>query len=111
MPVPMVCATCEPKIRKATKLKKAAQDDRVLRAQHARRDDGGDRVRGVVQAVEEIEGERDHDERDQDRQGERDGVHVNQNLRYRSHHTFSSMMPWISLATSSKRSTTFSRWS
>ena len=25
MPVPMVCATCEPKIRKATKLKNAAQ--------------------------------------------------------------------------------------
>src|SRR5215470_6844377 len=25
MPVPMVCATCEPKTRKATKLKKAAQ--------------------------------------------------------------------------------------
>jgi hypothetical protein len=48
--------------------------------------------------------DRDQDQRDQQRQRERDRVH-------RGNHTFSSMMPWISLPTSSKRSTTFSRWS
>jgi hypothetical protein len=49
--------------------------DRLLRPQHPRGDDGGDRVRRVVQAVEEVERQRDHDQRDQDRQGERDRVH------------------------------------
>ena len=44
--------------------------DGVARLQHARRHDGGDRVRGVVQAVEEVEGERHDDEDDEDRQAE-----------------------------------------
>ncbi len=58
------------------KLKKAAQSDRVLRPQHAGRDDGGDRVGGVVQAVQEVEQQRDADQADQERQAERDSVHV-----------------------------------
>ena len=47
-----------------------------LRAQHARRDDRGDRVRGVVQAVQEIEHQRDGDEADQEGETECSCVHV-----------------------------------
>ena len=45
-------------------------DDRVLRTQHAGRHDGGDRIRRVVQPVEEIEQQRDGDQSDQQRQRE-----------------------------------------
>jgi hypothetical protein len=48
----------------------------ALRAQHPRRHDSSDRVRRIVQAVEKVERQRDDHQRDQDRQGERDGVHV-----------------------------------
>ena len=48
------------------KLKNAAQITAMLRRQHARRDDGRDRVGGVMQPIEEIEDERDGDERDDD---------------------------------------------
>ena len=44
---------------------------RVARPEHARRHDGGDRVGGVVQAVEEIERQRDGDQADQQRKCER----------------------------------------
>ena len=71
--------------------------DCILRPQHARRNDGGDGIGGVVQAVQEIEEQCDGNEADKQRQGE-GGIHQ----------TFSITMPLISLATSSKRSTTFS---
>jgi hypothetical protein len=50
-----------------------------------------------VKAVQKIEEQRDRDQPDQQREGE-GGIHQ----------TFSITMPLISLATSSKRSTTFS---
>src|SRR4051812_7377196 len=69
----------------------------MLRAHHAGGYDGGDGVRRVMQAVEKVEDERHHDEPDQDRECERDGVHFNQKpgLSYATMvaHTFSSMMP------------------
>ena len=78
---------------------------RILRPQHAGRDDGRDRVGRVVQAVEEVEQQRDGDQADQNRKTKR-GVHCAA-LPY----TCSMTMLLISLATSSKRSATFSRWS
>jgi hypothetical protein len=45
---------------------------RPLGRQHARRDDGGDRIGGVVQAVQEVEAQGDDDQDDQDDEG---GVH------------------------------------
>ena len=45
----------------------------VLRPQHAGRDDGRDGIGGVVQAVQEIEQQRDGDERDEK---EGDAVHA-----------------------------------
>lgn len=71
--------------------------DRILRPQHPGGDDGGDGIGGVMQTVQEIEEQRDGDKADEQRQGKRD-----------IHQTFSITMPLISLATSSKRSTTFS---
>jgi hypothetical protein len=46
-----------------------------LRAQHARCDHGGDRVRRVVQAVQEVEQERDRNQADENREPERIGAH------------------------------------
>ena len=43
-------------------------EHRILRPQHARRDDGGDGIGGIVQAVEEIEEQRDGDQADQQRE-------------------------------------------
>ena len=65
MPVPMVCATCKPKNRKAMKLKNAAQTTCDIGRKHARGDDRRDRIGGIVQAVEEVEDERDRDQRGQ----------------------------------------------
>ena len=76
---------------------------RVLRPQHPGRDDGGDRIGGVVQSVEEVEQQRDGDQSDQERKTKR-GVHCAA-LPY----TCSITIELISLATSSKRSATFSR--
>ena len=39
-------------------------DHRLSRREHARRHDGRDRVRGVVEAVDVVEDERDADQRD-----------------------------------------------
>ena len=59
MSLPIVLATRVSSENAATKLKKAAHDDRDLRRQDARPDDGRDGVRRVVEAVDEVEGERD----------------------------------------------------
>ncbi len=67
MPVPMVWATCSPNTMKAMKLKNARPEHRELRPQHAGRDDGRDRIGGVVQAVQEVEQQRDGDQADEDR--------------------------------------------
>ena len=72
-------------------------EDSVLRPQDPCRNDGRDGVRRVVQTVEEIEEQRNGDQPVEQREGE-SGVHQ----------TFSITMPLISLATSSRLSTTFS---
>jgi hypothetical protein len=64
-----------PEDQESNKIEEGSPYHRVLRPQYASRDNGGDRVRGVMQAVEEIKGQRDHDQGDQNRQSERDGVH------------------------------------
>ena len=61
----IVAATLVPKIRNATKLKNAAHSDGQPGASTACGDHGGDGVGRVVEAVEEVEGERDRDDDDQ----------------------------------------------
>jgi hypothetical protein len=57
MPVPTVCAHA-PEDQERDEIEEGSPYHRVLRPQHAGRDDGRDRVRGIVQAVEEIEARR-----------------------------------------------------
>ena len=83
--------------QKGDEIEEGRPGDGILRPQHPGRDDRGDRVGRIMQAVEKIEEQRDTDQADQQRKGERG-----------FHQTFSMTMPLISLATSSKRSTTFS---
>ena len=66
--------------------------------QHPRRHHGGDRVGSVVKAVDEVEHQGDGDDEDDERQG----VH-------RPTYPIFSMMPSITLTTSSHRSVTSSR--
>ena len=81
----------------ATKLKNAAQQHRLVGLEHAGRDDGGDRVGRVVEAVHEVERERDQHERDHDAQTDLvGGTGV--------HQEFSRTMPSMTFATSSQRS-------
>ena len=49
----------QPEYRERDEVEERGPDDRGLRAQHARRDHRRDRVGGVVQAVQEIEQQRD----------------------------------------------------
>ena len=64
IPEPTVCATPVPKKNAAAKLKNAAQMHRLARRQDARRDDGRDRVRGVVEAVDVVEDQRNGNQRE-----------------------------------------------
>ena len=64
--------------------------DGRLRAQHARRYDGGDRIGRVMQAVEKVERQRDQNEPDQNRQGKSNCIHER---RLRGRQTFSRTMP------------------
>jgi hypothetical protein len=66
VPFPIVLATCRPKKRKATKLKKAGPRHRRARGEHARRHDRRDRVGRVVESVDEVERERETDDRARD---------------------------------------------
>ena len=68
MPEPMVLATAVPKMNAAAKLKNAAQMHGLAGRQHAGRDDGGDRVGRVVEAVDVVEDERDDDDEDDERE-------------------------------------------
>ena len=61
MPVPTVCATCGAEKQKGDEIEEGRPGDRVARPQNARRHDGGDGICRIVQAVEEIERERDDD--------------------------------------------------
>ena len=105
MPVPMVWATLQAEHQEGDEIEERRPEHRILRPQHAGRDDGRDRIGGVVQSVEEVEQQRDGDQSDQDGKTKR-GIH-GAALPY----TCSITMLLISLATSSKRSATFSRWS
>ena len=62
--LPMVLATLVWNTKKATKLKKAAQMTAIRGRQHPGRDHGGDRVGGVVEAVDEVEHQRQQDDGD-----------------------------------------------
>lgn len=77
--------------------------DGILRLQYAGRHDGRDRVRRVVQAIEKIKGQRDADQRDQQRE------EMGSMGRVRDQ-AWSMTRPLISFATSSNLSVTFSRW-
>ena len=70
MPVPMVCGDVQAEHQEGDEVEERRPDHGVLRPQHAGRDDGGDRVGGVVQAVEEVEQQRDGDQADQNRKTE-----------------------------------------
>ena len=93
----------EPEHQEGDEIEEGGPEHRILRAQHPRRHDRCDRIGGVVQPVEEVEQQRDRDQEDQNRKTE-GGIHV-MALPY----TCSITMELISLATSSKRSDTFSR--
>ncbi len=56
----------QPKEHEGDEIEKCRPEDRILRAQHARRYDGRDRIGGIVHAVEEVERKRDDDQSDQE---------------------------------------------
>ena len=56
----MVDATAVP-VRAPVRLKKAAMRDRLARCAHLGRHNGGDRIGGVVKAVDVLEGDRRQD--------------------------------------------------
>ena len=91
----MFPATLVSKTMNAMKLNTAAQTHRRARREHARRHDRGDRVRGVVEPVDEVE-------------GKRQGDHGDQRER---HQEYSSTTPSRMFATSSQRSVAASRLS
>ena len=62
----MVLATCGAEDEGGDEVEERRPDHRLLRREHARRDDGGDRVRGVVEAVQEVERQRDEDDEDEE---------------------------------------------
>jgi hypothetical protein len=94
IPVPMVAATCRTEHREGDEVEKRRPGHGITRRQHAGGNDGGDGIGRVMQAIEKVEDQGDGD------QG-----------RKKEHQTCSMTMPLMRLATSSKRSTTFSRWS
>ena len=87
----------QPKEQEGDEIEEGSPEDRILRPQDPRRYDRRNRIGSIMQAVEKIEQQGDANQADEKGKGER-GVHQ----------TFSITMPLISLATSSKRSTTFS---
>jgi len=60
-------AKCEEVSRE---IEEGREGDRAHGADQARSDDRCDRVCGIVQAIEEVEGERDHDQGDEERKRE-----------------------------------------
>ena len=95
--------------RERDEVEERGPDDRRLRAQHARRHDGRDRVGRVVQAVQEIEQQRDGDQRDEDGETQRGSIHVVvPGCGRTAAYTCLAVMDWMAFATSSHLSTTFS---
>ena len=116
MPVPIVCATCDAEDQEGDEI----EERRPQRPRVCGRSTRVDTMVAIEFAascrpLRKSNDERDEDQRDQKRQCQRkrrsQSSRARKRLAQRRHHTFSSTMPWISLATSSKRSTTFSRWS
>ena len=64
----------KPEHREGDEIEERRPEHRILRPQHAGRDDGRDRIGGVVQSVQEVEQQRDGDQSDQDRKTKR-GIH------------------------------------
>jgi hypothetical protein len=95
----------QPEHQEGDEIEERRPGHRIVRAQNTGGHDGGDRVRRVIHAVEEVERQRDCNQPDEQRQSERGGVHP----LLRPSQTCSTTMPCSTLATSSKRSTTFSR--
>ena len=71
----MMSAETHAEEQEGNEIEERRPDHRVLWAQHPRRHHRCDRVGGIVQAIEEIERERDGDQRDQDRPSDA-GAHV-----------------------------------
>ena len=80
-------------------VEEGGEDDRLLRLEHAGRDDGGDRVGGVVEAVHEVERDRQHDQHRDDAERDLGSCHRRERAQ-----EFSRTTPSIRLATSSQRS-------
>ena len=55
MPVPTVSRDMQAEEQEGDEIEEGRPEHRILRPQHPGRDDGGDGVGGVVQAIEEIE--------------------------------------------------------
>ena len=68
MPAPTVFATAVPNPNAATKLKKAAQIDRLSWREHPRRDHRRNGIRGVVESVDVVEDEGGGDDAEDDRE-------------------------------------------
>ena len=60
----MVEATAVP-VRAPGQIKKSGHGDRLARGEHFGRDDGGDRIGGVVKAVDVFKGDRRQDDEDE----------------------------------------------
>lgn len=87
----------QPEKQECYEIEESCPKDSIVRSQHAGRNDGCDRIGRVVQAVQKIKEQRDPDKAHKQGEG-----------KCNLHQTFSITIPLISLATSSKRSTTFS---
>ena len=61
--------------RSTSRLAHCRPGDRIARPEYTGRDDGCDRVRRVMQPVEEVKGKGYEDESDEDRQADSDGIH------------------------------------
>jgi hypothetical protein len=75
MPVPTVRATWGAEEQEGDEVEERRPRHCMVRPQNPRRHDGRDRVRRIMQAVEEIEQERDDDQAEQQGQSELYGVH------------------------------------
>ena len=97
MPLPTVSRDVQVEDEKRDEVEERRQHDRLLRLQHAGRHDGGDRIRRVVEAVHEVERQRDRDQSTTTN-------HMMASCTRSCDQAFSSTMPSMMLATSSQRS-------
>ncbi len=63
------------KKQESDEVEKRCPGHRILRAQHAGRDDGRDRICRIIHPIEEVERKRDNNQAEQKRQSQRGGVH------------------------------------